>query len=282
MIATTRVRRPSMSVVSYRCSAGPAERPVVEVHGDFSVCYVRRGSFGYRVGGRAFELVAGSILVGRPGDEYVCTHEHGGGGGDECLAVHLAPTLADTVGDRGGVWQAGGVPPLPELMVLGELAQAAAEGRSDLGVDEAALLFASRFAEVVSGHERPAAPPSARDRARAVSAALWLEAHAHQPIGLDDAAREAGLSAFRFLRVFGAVVGVTPHQYLVRCRLRHAARLLADDTRPITDVALEVGFADLSNFVRTFHRAAGVSPRRFRQAARGEGKILQDRRARPL
>jgi AraC-like DNA-binding protein len=115
-----------------------------------------------------------------------------------------------------------------------------------------------------------------------VSAALWIEAHSHESIELPDAAREAGLSAFHFLRVFAGVLGVTPHQYLVRCRLRHAARLLADDTRPITDVALDVGFADLSNFVRTFHRAAGVPPRRFRQAARGERKILQDRLALPL
>jgi AraC-like DNA-binding protein len=38
-----------------------------------------------------------------------------------------------------------------------------------------------------------------------------------------------------------------------------------------------VGFGDVSNFVRTFHRAAGVSPRRFRQAAHGDRKIFQDR-----
>lgn len=282
MIATTRVRRPSISVVSYCCSAGPADTPFVEVHGDFSVCYVRRGSFGYRTRGRSFELVAGSVLVGSPGDEYVCTHEHGHGAGDECLAFHLAPALVDTIGDRAAVWHTGGVPPLSELMVLGELAHAVAEDRSDIGVDEVGLLFASRFVEVVSGHDRLPSQPSARDRARAVSAALWMEAHSHESIDLDDAAREAGLSAFHFLRVFASVLGVTPHQYLVRCRLRHAARLLADDGRPITDVALEVGFADLSNFVRTFHRAAGVSPRRFRQAARGERKILQDRLSRPL
>ena len=70
----------------------------------------------------------------------------------------------------------------------------------------------------------------------------------------------------------------------MRGRLRAAARLLADDDRPITDVALAAGFADLSNFVRTFHRAAGVSPRRFRRAARGgarDRKILQDRIAAP-
>ena len=72
---------------------------------------------------------------------------------------------------------------------------------------------------------------------------------------------------------------MTPHQYLVRARLRRAARLLSEPELKITDVALDVGFADLSNFVRTFHRAAGVSPRRFRSAARGERKILQDRMA---
>jgi AraC family transcriptional regulator len=72
---------------------------------------------------------------------------------------------------------------------------------------------------------------------------------------------------------------VTPHQYLVRSRLRHAARLLADEERPITDVALDVGFADLSNFVRTFHRAARVSPRDFRKAAQGDRKIFQERLA---
>ena len=63
------------------------------------------------------------------------------------------------------------------------------------------------------------------------------------------------------------MLGVTPHQYLVRARLRRAARLLADEERSITDIALDVGFADLSNFVRTFHRAAGVSPSGFRRAA---------------
>ena len=81
-------------------------------------------------------------------------------------------------------------------------------------------------------------------------------------IDLEDAAAQAGISPFHFLRLFSSVLGVTPHQYLVRSRLRHAARLLADDERSITDIAYDVGFGDLSNFVRTFHRAAGVSPLR--------------------
>ncbi len=277
MAATTILRRGPISVVDYRCSAEPAEEPFVELHDGFSVSYVRKGSFGYRARGESFELVAGSILVGHPGDEYVCTHDHAQG--DECLSFQLAPALVDTIGGRTEVWRTGCVPPLPELMVLGELAQAAAEGRSDLGLDEVGMVFAARFVEVVSGRKRNLPGARAHDCRRAVEAALWMDAHAHDPIDLESAAKEVGLSAYHFLRLFAHVLGVTPHQYLLRSRLRHAARLLADDVRSITDIAFDVGFGDLSNFVRTFHRAAGVSPRRFRQAAKGDRTIFRDRLA---
>jgi transcriptional regulator GlxA family with amidase domain len=141
------------------------------------------------------------------------------------------------------------------------------------------MLFASRFVELVGGREKKPTAARAQDRRRAVEAALWMEAHAHEPIELEHAASVAGLSAFHFLRIFAQVLGVTPHQYLLRSRLRHAARLLADGARSITDIAFDVGFGDLSNFVRTFHRAAGVSPRGFRLAAKGDRKIFQDRLA---
>ena len=114
----------------------------------------------------------------------------------------------------------------------------------------------------------------AKERQRAVEAALWLEANAAEPVGLEHAARYAGLSAFHFLRLFSKVTGVTPHQYLVRTRLRRAARLLSQEDLSITAVALDCGFADLSNFVRTFRRASGMSPGKFR-------KKFQDRPAAP-
>ena len=277
MTRTTLLQHGCISVSDFRCSAGPDDKPFAEQYASHSISYVRKGSFGCQTRGRSFELVAGSILVGHPGDEFTCTHDHVCG--DECLSFFLTPELVETIGDRTEVWRVGAAPPLPELMVLGELAQAAADGRSDIGLDEVGHVFASRFVEVVSG--RPAKPVSAnaRDRRRAVETALWIDAHSHRQIDLEHAAGQAELSPFHFLRLFASVLGVTPHQYLVRSRLRHAARLLVDDERPVTDVAYDVGFGDLSNFVRTFHRAAGVSPRRFREASRGMRKIFQERLA---
>jgi len=269
-----------LSVIDYRCTAGAADKPFVESHQSYSVSYVRKGSFGCEVRGESHDLVAGSLLVGYPGDEYMCTHDHHDCG-DECLSFHLEPALVESLGAPAEPWRAGTVPPLPELMVLGELGQAAATGQSELDLDEIGLLFASRFVEVHAKERAKKSGASPADRRRAVEAAIWIEAHASETISLQSAARVAGLSPFHFLRVFSRVLGVTPHQYLVRSRLRHAARLLADEDRAITDVAFDSGFADLSNFVRSFHRAAGVSPRGFRRAARGDRKILQERLAAP-
>jgi AraC-like DNA-binding protein len=275
MSSTTLLQRRSLTVSDFRCTAVPGEKPFVELHQSHSISFVRKGSFGYHSRGRSHELVVGSVLIGLPGAEFVCTHDHVCG--DECLSFFFEPELVETIGDRKDAWQVGAAPPLAELMVLGELAQAAADGASDIGLDEVGQLLAHRFVEVVSGKTQKAAIPTARDRRRAVETALWLDANSHRDIALQDVAREGDVSPFHFLRLFSSVLGVTPHQYLVRSRLRHAARLLADEERSVTDIAYDVGFADLSNFVRTFHRAAGISPLKFRQASRGMRKIFQER-----
>jgi AraC-like DNA-binding protein len=279
--ARTIFRSHALVVDDYRCAAARGAAPYAELHRDFSLSYVARGSFGCRTLGESHELVTGAVLIGRAGDEYMCTHDHAAGG-DHCLSFHFAPALADSLDAASPIWRRGAAPPLSELIVIGELALAAARGESNLGIDEVALVFAHRFVALAAQRTRAACDAPARDRARAVEVAEWLAAHAHESIDLSAAAARAGLSEFHFLRVFGRVLGVTPHQYLVRARLRRAARLLADEQRSVTEVALEAGFADLSNFVRTFHRAAGAAPRAFRRAARGDRKILQDRLARAL
>jgi len=278
MLARTLFECGGIIVSDYRCTAGPNDQAFAEHHTSHSISYIRSGSFGCRSRGRSHELVAGALLIGHPGDEYTCHHEHHGCG-DECLSFAFAPELIDAIGDHRDIWQRGSIAPLAELMVFGELAQAAADARSDLGLDEIGHAFASRLIDVVSGTRRRHLTGSARDRRRAVETALWIDTHASEEINLNDAAREAGLSPLHFLRLFRNVLGVTPHQYLVRSRLRRAAKLLAEEERAITDIAFDVGFGDLSNFVRSFHRAAGVSPRAFRQASRGDHKILQERLA---
>jgi len=269
-----------LSVFDYRCEAEAGEKPFVEVHRWHSVSYVRRGSFGCRTRGRSLELVPGSLFIGYPGGEFVCNHDHLLCP-DECLSFELAPALVEVVGGRHDTWRSGVVPPAAELVVLGELAQRTAEGRTDLALDEVGMMLVARFVSLVEGEEQSGKAGPA-ERRRAVAAAHWIDAHAHEPVDLALAARAAGLSSFHFLRLFAKVLGVTPHQHLVRSRLRRAARLLAREACAVSDAAFESGFGDLSNFVRTFRRAAGVSPRDYRRLARGDRNFRQDRFGAPV
>lgn len=265
----------AIAVYDYRCTAAVGERPFTEQHRSFSLSFLRCGAFGYHSRGTSYDLVPGAFLVGYPGDEYECSHEHVCG--DECLSFQFGPALFESISDKVALWRAGRVPPVSELMVLGQLGQAVAEGRSDLGLDEVGMMLAARFVDLVGGQQgdkqavRTRVKPTSLDRRRAIEAAAWIAAHAEEPVTLETAAAQSGLSSFYFLRIFSAALGVTPHQYLIRLRLARAAEMLIEGTKPITEIALDVGFEDLSNFVRSFHRAAGQSPRRFRQIARNSG-----------
>lgn len=268
MMTITPLVHGPVSVAAYACNAEASARPFLEQHAHWSVSYVLAGGFGCQCRGARFELMPGAVMLGRPGDDFTCTHDHHGGG-DECLAFFIAPEVADELGGgRRAPWSSSGLPPLPELMALGELARGTTRHTAGLRVDEVGLALAAKVVDVLAGEQRPRALPRPMDRRRAVESARWIERHAHQDIDLQVLATQTGLSVFHYLRVFAAVLGVTPHQYLLRCRLRKAAQMLTDEDRPITEIALDVGFADLSNFVRTFRRAAGVSPRRYRQATR--------------
>jgi AraC family transcriptional regulator len=54
---------------------------------------------------------------------------------------------------------------------------------------------------------------------------------------------------------------------LLRARLRDAAQRLRTGRDPVTEIALDVGFDDLSNFIRSFRAEFGVSPGRYRAIA---------------
>lgn len=89
-----------------------------------------------------------------------------------------------------------------------------------------------------------------------------------------EMARAAGLSVSHFSKIFALCIGASPHQYLVRCRLRHAKKLLLtrEESLSLVDVAAEAGFADQAHFSRHFRRVYGVSPLAFRRAC--QSRIL--------
>lgn len=97
----------------------------------------------------------------------------------------------------------------------------------------------------------------------------YIEGGLSNPISLHDLACVAGLSDCHFARAFKQSTGTTPHRYLMHRRVERAAALIRESNRPLSQIALEVGFCDQSHFSRLVARATGHTPRELRRESSG-------------
>ncbi|HEY6927736.1 MAG TPA: AraC family transcriptional regulator [Steroidobacteraceae bacterium] len=268
---------PGWKVKDIICSSGPKDRPFEERHTWASVAVVLSGSFSYGNDLGRNLLTPGSLLLGGPGGCFTCGHEHGEG--DRCLAFHFEPSffegIAAAAGARGMDFGLNSLPALRGLaplvarsVVAAQEADSARRPEASEGstpstsFEELALELAGAALNESAGY-RPQ-PISRRDERRVGAVARFMEERFVEPCALSDLARLAGLSPYHFLRVFRATTGLTPHQHLLRTRLRAAASNLARSMAPVTEIALAAGFEDLSNFTRTFRAEYRLSPLQYR------------------
>ncbi len=92
-----------------------------------------------------------------------------------------------------------------------------------------------------------------------------LHEHLDGELRLATLASECGLSVSHFARSFKISFGAPVHRYLIAQRLESAKDLLVHTNKPLTDIALEVGFSDQAAFSRTFAALVGTTPGRWRR-----------------
>ncbi|WP_447926536.1 MULTISPECIES: AraC family transcriptional regulator [unclassified Vreelandella] len=103
-----------------------------------------------------------------------------------------------------------------------------------------------------------------RPEALLTRAKAYIHAHLERDISLDEISQAAHLSKYHFLRLFRAHYGITPHQYVISCRINAARAALAQGVS-LNEVALRFGFADLSHFIRRFKRIYAVTPHQYQR-----------------
>lgn len=115
----------------------------------------------------------------------------------------------------------------------------------------------------------PAEVPGAVIGARSLLPAVhFVENNLAEKITGEDMARLCSMSPFRFGREFKEAFGISFREYLVRLRLKEAARLLENPQARVAQVAYAVGFNDMSYFTRMFKRHFGVLPSSLQGGAR--------------
>src|SRR5262249_51286846 len=115
---------------------------------------------------------------------------------------------------------------------------------------------------------RRARTPSSRDIKRVTTVVRRIETEPEEEHPLTKLAGDAAMSPYHFLRTFRQVVGMAPHQYVLRTRMHRAAVRLRRSRDEISAIAFDAGFNDLSTFNRRFRRVMGVSPGVYRAARR--------------
>ena len=225
------------------------------------VTFVERGAFELMEGRRWWVFSPGDVLVSSPGLQRRYRHFESCPE-DVCLSVSFAPEIVE---DALGKLSGNTLPPKVPARIASNFALRwiieALHSGSHLEIESAAFHCATalgphRWARAprlsgVGAHTR-------KIRTACMSMAVRLE----ENHSLTSLAAEARLSPFYFARVFSELVGEPPHQYLLRARLRRAAKLLRMGAL-VTEAALQSGFSDINHFSRTFHRRLGVPPSRY-------------------
>lgn len=96
----------------------------------------------------------------------------------------------------------------------------------------------------------------------------YIEAHLEESISIQALSEIAGLSKFHFGRTFKHSKDMTPHEYMVQCRVRRTQRLLTETDMPLSEIALASGFSDQSHCARRFRQQIGITPSQYRRSMR--------------
>lgn len=249
------------------CTSGPHDRPFEERHDAVCVAAVTEGTFQYRSKLGSAVLTPGALLLGNDDHCFECGHEHGVG--DRCLSFRFTPEFLQTVvaeipGARRIAFTVPRLPPHPALLPIIAAAEAARDAGESAEFEEVALRLAGAVCAALAGSPGRRRAPTRRDERRIAAALRQIEAQADAPLPLADLAGTAAMSRYHFLRTFRAVVGMTPHQYILHRRLHRAAVRLRRTTEEISAIAFAAGFNDLSTFNRRFARIVGRSPSAYR------------------
>ncbi len=130
------------------------------------------------------------------------------------------------------------------------------------------LLMYSRFLSLLNLILHDAKIPSTRNGKNyelIASAKRYIEQNFQKSISLSHIAESVHLSKIYFQNIFKESVGITPHQYLINCRIENAKKLLWNTNIPMNEVAEQSGFGCQQYLNKVFKKETGMTPVSYRK-----------------
>ena len=101
----------------------------------------------------------------------------------------------------------------------------------------------------------------------------YIETNYRHNISISDLSLNAGISKYHMCHLFKRMTGITVTDYINQHRIGKATLLMQDRSRKIIDVALEVGFNNVSYFTKVFKKIIGCSPREYQRSHLGRQTV---------
>jgi len=257
-------RSREISVHRFDHPAAHEDRPYEEVAGALMASFVEAGAFNLEIGEGRWRVKTGDVMLHHPGMRFRAGFDEGGFN-DTCLSVVYLAAENDGF-DTCKSWRSD------QRRVLND------SNRVRFlrwGIDRAMRTNEPMLAEYCAAELfRPHDDENRslyRERKldwyaeRVHAARARLDARFDEAHTISDLARDVGMSAFHFARIFSELVGAPPHRYLAERRLA-AARAMIEEGAGVTETCYACGFNNLSHFTRSFARRFGAPPSRIAAA----------------
>ncbi|MEZ8140927.1 AraC family transcriptional regulator [Enterovibrio norvegicus FF-33] len=235
-------------------------------HEEFSIGVTLQGRQDFFCQGAYHKNPAGCVLLFNPED----VHDGSSGGQQdlEYLMLYVHPKSVDSQ------FKALGVRDPNHLRVEGCRLDSLAlrnqalmmssliKDKQSTRIEQESALFQLSHAMVSCAGLLDELGPSRRQDTLLLRAKEFIQCNLDKDMSIDDIANAASLSKFHFIRLFRAQFGITPHQYVLNCRINGARKALGSGMLS-SDVAQAFGFADSSHLNRRFKRVYGMTPKQY-------------------
>lgn len=261
-------------VIDFKCHCEVCSVTGPEYNDSFTLSFIRRGFFEYRSFKREDEVHAGRILLSKPGYEH--TTRHIDNQPDTVTIFDFTrsfyeETIVEQYGSRlPWILQNKDLHSLmvnstPELEYLHRriFEKISAGSCHALEIDEMVFRLLEKLMELLGMAQTPANVPDRLKQLHlntAEKARDYLLTRFREPVSLQQLAAHCLVSPFHFSRIFKAITGESPHQYLNAVRLTHAKLMLEETYASVSAIAYDCGFNSPEHFVTAFRKMYGIRP----------------------
>lgn len=254
-------------------------------HNYVEILFITKGSYRFEINLENFVLTEGDICFLNSGDLHRIT-------GDGLAAIHEAVLFDPKILDfsYSDEWEASYCTPfLNRSLIFRNILRPSDEGYPKIAcllkrlLDEALypkegwyltskLLLLEIFVFMASHHmllpvKDVMSPDNVRKILRYKTIVSYIEEHYQEPVSLRQLADAIPCNSQYLCRFFKEIAGVSPVQYLISYRLERACALLLRTASPVTEIALDCGFENISYFIRKFKAQKGCTPGEYRHLA---------------